>query len=61
MYKFGSVTICSQNRIFTQENARYYKDRKCTVNENSLARIVASVHYNARDLIVKVVPQTGYC
>ena len=37
----------------------YYKDRKCVVNENSLLRIVASIHYNARDLIVKVVPQTG--
>ena len=30
----------------------YYKDRKCAVNENSSLRIVASVHYNARDMIL---------
>ena len=38
----------------------YYKDRKCAVNENSSLCIVASIQYNTRDLIVKVVPQTGY-
>ena len=30
----------------------YYKDRKCAVNENSSLRIVASVHYHAREIIL---------
>ena len=30
------------------------------MNKNLSLRIVASVHYNVRDLIVKVVPQTGF-
>ena len=30
----------------------YYKDRKCAVNKNSSLRIVASVHYHAREIIL---------
>ena len=41
-------------------NVGDYKDQKCAVKENSSPCIVASVHYNAWDLIVKVVPQTGW-
>ena len=31
----------------------YYKDRQCAVNEKLSLRIIASIHYNVKDLIVK--------
>ena len=59
MLRYHDISITEVNITMLQVNIPHYKDRKCAVNENSLLRIVDSVHYNARDLIVKVSPQTG--
>ena len=68
-YKYAAVQVTySEKRLHTVKmglppnclDIKHYKDRKCTVNENWSLRIVTSKHYNARDLIAKVVPQTGY-
>ena len=67
IYEIHSVTTTHipsrtvKHYILITRKSLYYKDRKCTENKNSPLRIIASLHYNAKDLIVKVVPQAGYC